>query len=88
MFAIESKFKFVEHIYKNKLEKEIKEIEEKIQIRRKIEEERRERRLQTISSTSELLKQINSLVSQVRVYGDKPTILINDLIAQIAIVYR
>lgn len=84
ILIIESHFKIVEHIFQNRLEREKREFEEQVEKRRKLEEERKEKRLEAIRMTSESFKQVNGLVSEVRVYDDKGQLGINEIIGRIA----
>lgn len=84
IFVIESKFKIIEHIFQTRLEQAKREIEEQVEARKKNEEQRKEKRLQAIAMTSDVLNKINNLVSEVRVYDSKGELTINTIIARIA----
>lgn len=63
---------------------ELRQEEERREKRRKEEEERREKRTQAIEKTSAMLRQINSLVSEVRFYEDTKGSSISDVLKRIA----
>lgn len=84
ILVIESQFKIIEHIFENRLEQAKREFEEQVEARRKIEEDRKEKRLQAIGMTSETFRQINNLVSEVRVYDDQSKASMNNIIGRIA----
>jgi hypothetical protein len=84
ILVIESHFKIISHIFEKRLEQAKWEFEEEVEERRKIKEDRKEKRLQAIKLTSETFRQVNNLVSEVRVYDENEQLRINEIIGRIA----
>lgn len=84
LFFLERHFNFIQSIVEKRQEREKREIEEHKEKKKKIEEDRREKRLQAIVMTSDVLKQINGLVSEVRFYESGTESNINDILTRIA----
>lgn len=84
LFFLERHFNFIQSIVEKRKEREKREIEEHKEKKKKIEEDHREKRLQAIVMTSDVLKQINGLVSEVRFYEIGTESNINGILTRIA----